>query len=147
MGAGQEALVMCSGRQFALKMGSPSTSLVRLRDRTVRGCEGGLLLAGSSQATSVFSLFSSYLFWFVGWPAIGRADPRSHGFGCKHDHSRLLFQPGAVYGAGVPRTHRQSGACEALSSCHPEALSAVDRKAGNWEKTNGGYKTRKQATQ
>ena len=50
VGAGQEALVMCSGRQFALKMGSPSTGLVRLRDRTVRGCKGGLLLAGSSQA-------------------------------------------------------------------------------------------------
>lgn len=77
------------------------------------------------------NLSFSYLFWFVGWPAIGGADPRSHGFRSKHDHSRLLFQPGAVYGAGVPRTHRQSGACEALSSCHPEALSSVDRKAGN----------------
>lgn len=76
----------------------------------------------------------SYLIWFVGWPTTGGVDPRSHGFGCEHDHSRLLFHSGAVYGAAIPRAHRQSGAREALSSCHPEALSTVDRKTGNWEK-------------
>lgn len=79
-------------------------------------------------------LSSFLLFWFVGWPAIGWVDPRPHGFRCKHDHSRLLFHSGAIYGAAVPRTYRQSGACEALASCHPEALSTVDGKAGNWEK-------------
>lgn len=82
----------------------------------------------------VFILFSSLR--FAGWPAIGRIDSRSHGFGCQHDHSGMLFHPGAVHGAGVPRPHRQSGACEALSSRHPEALPAVDRKAGSWENSS-----------
>lgn len=79
----------------------------------------------------VFILFLS--FWFAGWPAIGRTDPRSHGFRCKHDHSGMLFHPGTVHGTGVPRAHRQSGTREALSSRHPEALPTVDRKTGNWE--------------
>lgn len=90
--------------------------------------------------------FRSFMFWFVGWPAIGGLDPGPHGFRCKHDHSRLLFHPGAVHTTSVPRTHRQSGAREALSSCHPKAFSTMDGKAGNWGETTSVYIRRKLAT-
>lgn len=145
--ASQGALVLSFGRQFALKMGGPSAGLGRLWGRTTWGYKGrqppGRWLGIRVwQNSSLF--FFLCLFWFVGWPTTGWVDTRSHGFGCKHDYSRLLFHPGAVYGAGVPRTHRQSGTREALLSCHPEALSTVDRKAGNWKQTTSVHIKRKQ---
>lgn len=108
--------------------------------------ESGLRVSALGRLTSKqmvrwknLTLSSSLLslsFWFAGWPALGRTDSGSHGVGCKHDHSGMLFHPGTVHGAGVPRAHRQSGTREALSSCHPEALPAVDRKAGSWENSS-----------